>query len=112
VLPRRFLILLGMCAERNFLSKEDFSRLFRLFGPSLVLWRGMVRPYLHPGWVSTWDALELLQMITLSRQRLFGCIWRGLPPAVIDCMARRAQSIDLSAAAPGGGQLIVAEKPA
>jgi SAM-dependent methyltransferase len=71
-----------------------------------------VRPYLLSGWVRTWDALELLQLIALGNIRLFGRLWRRLPSAMIDRLAQRAEKIDLSALPPGGGRLVVAEKTA
>ncbi len=73
-----------------------------------------VRPYLGRGWVRTWDALELLQMIYLGagrrRVRLFGQVWRRLPAAWVRALAHRASRLDLSAPAPGGGRLISAAK--
>jgi SAM-dependent methyltransferase len=69
-----------------------------------------VHPYLRPGWVRAWDALELLQMIYIRRTRVFGKVWRSLPPAWLDALARRAARLDLSAPQPGGGRLIAAQK--
>ena len=69
-----------------------------------------VRPYLNREWVSTWDALELLQQIRIGKRRVFGLFWRRIPPSVIEHLAQWASQLDLSASAPGGGRLIVARK--
>lgn len=66
--------------------------------------------YLRRPLVTTWDALELLQRIYLGRRRLFSLGWRRLPGSTLQRLARRAAALDLSAPAPGGGQLIVARK--
>jgi SAM-dependent methyltransferase len=69
-----------------------------------------VRPYIRRNWVTTWDLLELLQMIQIRNRRIAGIFWQKMPPAWLDKLAHRAAQIDLSAAAPGGGRLIVARK--
>lgn len=71
-----------------------------------------VQPYLRPGLVRTWDLLELMQQIWIGRQRLFSLFWRRLSPGTLDRLAQRAAALDLSAGAPGGGRLIVAQKMA
>jgi SAM-dependent methyltransferase len=69
-----------------------------------------VRPYLRRGWVWAWDVVELMQMVYWGKTRLFGRLWRRMPPAWLDDMSRRAAKLDLSAPAPGGGRLIIARK--
>jgi SAM-dependent methyltransferase len=69
-----------------------------------------VRPYLRPAWVRAWDALELLQMVHIGKARLFGRVWRRLPPAFLRRLARSASRINLAAHPPGGGRLIAARK--
>lgn len=69
-----------------------------------------VRPYLRRELVSIWDGLELLQQIRMAKRRVFGVVWRRIPPFAIDRMAQEMSSLDLSASAPGGGRLIVARK--
>ena len=69
-----------------------------------------VRPYLKHGWVSLWDALELSQQIWIARKRLFGIIWRHIPPSLMNRLALAASQLNLAASAPGGGRLIVARK--
>ncbi|GIV97752.1 MAG: hypothetical protein KatS3mg057_2409 [Herpetosiphonaceae bacterium] len=68
------------------------------------------RPYLRLRLVWLWDALELLQHIRAGRRRLFPLVWRRVPAALLDRLARQAARLDLSAPAPGGGRLIVARK--
>jgi SAM-dependent methyltransferase len=70
----------------------------------------LVRPYLRPYLVWTWDALELLQQIWIGRRRLFGMLWRRIPPIVLDRLAQWVSRLDLSSAPPGGGRMIVARK--
>lgn len=69
-----------------------------------------VRPYLKRELVSTWDGLELLQQIWIAKRRVVGVVWRRIPPSMMDGLAEWASHLDLSAAAPGGGRLIVARK--
>jgi SAM-dependent methyltransferase len=70
----------------------------------------VVRPYLRQALVWIWDVLELLQQIWIARRRVLGVIWRRIPPSAMQRMARWASQLDLSASAPGGGQMIVACK--
>lgn len=69
-----------------------------------------VRPYLRHPLVTIWDMLELLQIVSIRRRRLFGNAWRRLPAILLDRLADRMAGIDLSASEPGGGRLIVARK--
>ena len=69
-----------------------------------------VRPYIRRELVSTWDALELLQQIWIAKRRVFGVVWRRIPPYAIDHLAQWASRLELSSSAPGGGRLIVARK--
>lgn len=69
-----------------------------------------VRPYLRPGWVRTWDVLELLQQIWIGRRRVMSMFWRCIPAAVMERLAQWASQQDLSSPASGGGRLIVARK--
>ncbi|HET9015557.1 MAG TPA: class I SAM-dependent methyltransferase [Thermomicrobiaceae bacterium] len=69
-----------------------------------------VRPYLRPGLVRAWDALELTQQVWIGRRRAVGLIWRRVPASGFAWLAERAARLDLSAPPPGGGQLIVARK--
>ncbi len=69
-----------------------------------------VRPYLRRTWVSLWDTLELAQQVWIARRRVFGMLWRKIPRAGLDYLARWASRLDLSAPVPGGGRLIVARK--
>ncbi len=69
-----------------------------------------MRPYLRHGWVRGWDAVELLQIISIHRKRVFGRVWRRLPSPWLDALARRASRVDLASPEPGGGRLIVARK--
>ncbi len=91
----------------NLWPVEEWQRRLEQAGLSVEC----VRPYLRRGWVWTWDALELLQLVYIGQTRLFGRVWRSLPPTWVAALARRAARLDLSAPAPGGGQLIVARKP-
>lgn len=70
-----------------------------------------VRPYLRRPLVALWDALELTQQVWVSRHRLVSLLWRRVPDPLMDRFTRWAARLDLSAPAPGGGQLIVARKP-
>jgi len=70
-----------------------------------------VRPYLQQRLVFYWDVLELLQQARLARRRLFGIAWRRLPPRVIHSFASRISRLDFSAPAPGGGRLVIAQRP-
>jgi SAM-dependent methyltransferase len=92
--------------HHNLWPAEEWARRLALAG----LDTECVRPYLRAGLVRAWDAIELLQIPKAGRRRLFGLVWRKLPPAWIDSLARRAARIDLSAPAPGGGQLITTRK--
>ncbi len=69
-----------------------------------------VRPYLRHAWVSLWDALELAQQIWIADKRLVGMIWRRIPPSAMNRLAQKASQLNLAAAVPGGGRLIVARK--
>lgn len=69
-----------------------------------------VRPYLRRPLVALWDTLELLQMVWVGRRRLVSLGWRRISPALMERLARCAARLDLAAAAPGGGRLIVAHK--
>ena len=69
-----------------------------------------VRPYLRPHLVRAWDILELLQHIWIGRRRLVGVLWRHIPAATLERLARRAARLDLSSPHPGGGRLIIARK--
>ncbi len=69
-----------------------------------------VRPYLRRPLVALWDALELVQRIWLGRRRLFGEMWKRMPAGAMARLARAAAGLDLSAAAPGGGRMIVARR--
>jgi len=69
-----------------------------------------VRTYLGHLWVSLWDGLELSQQLWIARRRLFGILWRRIPPSLLDRLALRATQLNLAAPAPGGGRLIVARK--
>jgi SAM-dependent methyltransferase len=68
------------------------------------------RPYLRHSLVTTWDALELAQLIWVGRRRLVGMLWRNLSPRALDQLSQRYASLDLSAEGQGGGQLIIARK--
>ncbi len=70
-----------------------------------------IQPYLQPRLVFYWDLLELLQQARLARRRLFGLAWRRLPPRFIRSFASRISRLDFSSPAPGGGRLIVAQRP-
>jgi SAM-dependent methyltransferase len=69
-----------------------------------------VRPYLRHELVSMWDTLELLQQIWVFHRRLVSIVWQRIPPLMLERMAYWASHMDLSAAAPGGGRLVVARK--
>ncbi len=70
-----------------------------------------VRPYLRRSLVTAWDALELLQQVRTGGRQVFGMFWRRVPSSALDRMARLIAGLDLSAAEPGGGRLLVARKP-
>jgi SAM-dependent methyltransferase len=70
-----------------------------------------IKPYLQRRLVFYWDLLELLQQARLARRRLFGIAWRRLPPRVIHSFASRISRLDFSSPAPGGGRLIIAQRP-
>lgn len=72
----------------------------------------LARPYLRPGLVRLWDALELLQQPQVNGIRPFGRLWRTLPSGMLDRLAHLAARTDLSAPLPGCGCLIAARKPA
>ncbi len=90
----------------NLWPVEEWSRRLSKTGLQIEC----VRPYLRRGWVRAWDVVELMQMVKLRKVRIFGRVWRSLPPAWLDALARRAAQIDLSSTEPGGGRLIVARK--
>jgi SAM-dependent methyltransferase len=85
---------------------EEWQRRLARAGLQIV----QVRPYLRPGWVRAWDALELAQMVRIGSIRLFGRMWRSLPASFLKRSARMASRLDLSSPPPGGGRLIVAQK--
>jgi SAM-dependent methyltransferase len=93
--------------HRNLWPADEWQQRLARAGLKVI----KVRPYLRSGWVRTWDALELLQMVSLGKIRLLGRAWRRMPPTLIARLAQRAALIDLSALPPGGGRLVVAEKP-
>ncbi len=70
----------------------------------------LVRPYLRRRLVFAWDIIELLEGIWIAKHRLFGAIWKSLPPAVMQRISERASQIDLSSNEVGGGWLIAALK--
>ncbi len=70
----------------------------------------IVRPYLCREVVSFWDFLELGQQVRMGRRRLFGMLWRRVPPSRLQRLARFAAGLDLASVPPGGGRLIVARK--
>lgn len=92
--------------HRNLWPVERWAHQLRQAGLSIV----SVRPYLRRGLVAAWDGLELAQRVRFGRRRVFGPCWHRLPPASLAWLARRLAHLDLSAPAPGGGRLIVAEK--
>jgi SAM-dependent methyltransferase len=90
----------------NLWSLEEWQRRLHQAGFEIE----QVRPYIRRSWVTTWDLLELVQMIQIRKRRIAGMAWRKMPPAWLDKLAHRAAQTDLSAPAPGGGRLIVARK--
>ncbi len=68
------------------------------------------RAYLNQKLVRLWDTLELLQQPRLGERLLFGIIWRHMPSSFIERLSQWAAQLDLAAAEPGGGRLIVAQK--
>lgn len=92
--------------HRNLWSVDTWAHHLRQAGFAIVA----VRPYLHRRLVTAWDLLELAQRIWIGRYRLFGLCWRRVPPHVLARLAQRIANIDLAAAPPGGGRLIVARK--
>ncbi len=90
----------------NLWSAADWAARLGRFGLTVV----SVIPYLTRRLVTLWDAIDLLEQVWVARRRLAGLVWRRLPGAVLDRIARAAARIDLSAPYPGGGHLIIAEK--
>ncbi len=90
----------------NLWTVEEWSRRLARAGLELE-W---VRPYLRRSLVTTWDLLELMQMIWIGRKRMVGVIWKRIPPGWMMRLSRSAAHLDLSATDPGGGRLIVARK--
>jgi predicted TPR repeat methyltransferase len=68
------------------------------------------RCYLRRHWVFLWDALELAQMVWVSRKRLVGVLWKRLSMNWLNRLAQWASTLDLGADAEGGGRMIVARK--
>jgi SAM-dependent methyltransferase len=92
--------------HRNLWPVERWAWYLAQAGLELVA----VRPYLRPELVRSWDALELLQQIWIGHRRVAGVVWQRIPPSALDRLAQWAARLDLAAAAPGGGRLIVARK--
>jgi SAM-dependent methyltransferase len=92
----------------NILTLEEWRLSLNRAGLEIEL----VRPYLRQKWVTTWDLLELAQMIQIRKRRIAGIAWRKMPQRWLNGLSRRAARIDLSAPAPGGGRLLAARKPA
>ncbi len=69
-----------------------------------------VVPYMRGGLVTTWDLMELVQLVKVHSRRPFGMAWRRLPGIVYAALARAASRIDFSSPEPGGGRLIVARR--
>ncbi len=103
----------GYVARRNRLyqhlnlwSLEEWRDRLAAAGLEVV----QARPYMRPGLVRLWDALELLQQVQVRQARAFGKVWRKLPDVFLDRLAQLAAVTDLSAPLPGGGCLLVAVK--
>lgn len=92
--------------HRNLWPLERWSYQLRQAGLTIVA----TRPYMPRALVAAWDLTELAQRPHIGRRRLFGVLWRRLPPPVLARLARRLARLDLAAPAPGGGRLIVAQK--
>ena len=93
--------------HRNLWPVEEWARRLERAGLQVEC----VWPYLGAGWVRAWDALELIQQVRIGRgERLFARMWKRMPSAWYQALARRAARIDLSAPPPGGGRLISARK--
>lgn len=93
--------------HRNLWPVEEWARRLERAGLQVEC----VWSYLSAGWVRTWDALELIQQVRIGRgERLFARVWKRMPSAWYDALARRAARIDLSATPPGGGRLVSARK--
>jgi SAM-dependent methyltransferase len=69
-----------------------------------------VRPYLSRRLVRLWDVLELAQQIHLGKTRLVSVVWRRIPAAGMQRLARWGAQLDLSACGDPGGRLLVARK--
>ncbi len=67
-----------------------------------------VRPYLRPGLVLAWDAMDVSQQVWVGPYRVVGALWKCLPARTIRRLAQRASRLDLSSEPPGGGRLLVA----
>ena len=67
----------------NLLSAEEWACRLERAGLRVEY----ARAYLRRGWVRAWDALDLLQGVHLGangrRVRLFGYLWKRLPPAAL-----------------------------
>ncbi len=92
--------------HRNLLGLAGWGRLLELAGLEIEA----TRAYLDRRLVRLWDTLELLQQPRLDGHALFGTVWRHMPSSFLDRLSRRAARLDLAAAEPGGGRLIVAYK--
>lgn len=90
----------------NLWSVETWQERLGAAGLEVVL----ARPYLRPGLVRLWDALDVAQQARVGRTRVVGKLWRKLPDGFLDRLARLAAATDLSAPLPGGGCLLVAVK--
>lgn len=93
--------------HHNLWTVDQWAHHLRQAGLTIV----SVQPYLRRGIVAAWDALELTQRVWIGRHRLFSLFWQRLPPILLARLAIRLADLDLSAPPPGGGRLIVAQKP-
>ncbi len=92
--------------HRTLLSAPEWAQRLSVAGLQMEA----VRPYLRHELVWAWDAMELLQQIWIGRHRLVSVVWKRIPPPLLERLAERYASLDLSAGPESGGQLIVARK--
>lgn len=92
--------------HRNLWSLDQWSHHLRQAGLTIVA----TRTYMPRALVTAWDAAELAQRLRIGGRRVFGVLWRRLPPRLLERLARRLARLDLAAPPPGGGRLIVARK--
>ncbi len=90
----------------NLWSLERWKECLARVGLEIV----SVRPYLRHRLEMLWDWLDLLESIWIARRRAFGVLWKRMPGAWLDAIARAMSCLDLGSSPPGAGHLVIARK--